>query len=108
MTQKRIWSLLHSTAAYYPVEAKQGDQQNIVNYMEGIMDFVLVDSKQSYNFGSRFLMYMNANNSMNKLSPEDHLKSNASFAEWLCVQHNLFNLEKLAPKSKLHELSREE
>ena len=54
MTRTRLWSLFHSMAAYYPVEATEADKQRAKLFLHGFMDFGLSDRKESIAFAEVF------------------------------------------------------
>ena len=80
-------------AAYFPVEPKIEDKQNAITFMRGFMQFGLIDN---VSFSRKFLKIMDK--SMNTLEMEKSLNSREEFTKWMCVQHNIFKIERLHPE----------
>ena len=57
------------------------------------MQFGMVDN---VSFARKFLKIMD--NSMNTLEIEKGLSSREEFSKWMCVQHNIFKIERLHPE----------
>ena len=58
--------------------------------MKGFMQFGMIDNVK---FTRKFIRIMDG--SMNTLKNDQGMKSREEFAQWMCVQHNIFKIEKV-------------
>jgi len=72
---RRVWSLLHTTAAYFPKQPSDHDKEQAKIFVEGLLNDALEYPKWSENI---------------ELDSLD-VSSNNAFATWVCVQHNRVN-----------------
>ena len=75
---RRVWNLLHSTAAYYPEtpteEEKQAARQFVNYFMEDAIEYP--------SWGKEFLADSKGN---------VDVESRESFSTWVCLRHNAVN-----------------
>ena len=72
---RRLWSLLHTTAAYYPKNPTDEDKMHAKNFIEGLFVDVIEYPHWSKNVDLDSL----------------DVNSNENFRTWVCVQHNRVN-----------------
>ena len=76
---RNFWSLMHTVAAYYPLEPSSNEEADMKFYMENSSRFLLRSEIWKRRWKTNIAKYPPA------------VKNRGEFAKWMCLQHNIIN-----------------